>query len=194
MNVAVFPIRRYADFLVNEINAHGEVVRLTSLAADSSEAGQETSGPAAAAGGSGNTAEDSCQTDGLFCSSSVSMADWSELDKMLGAAGCAAVRHYFDQIANYEDFQRTLARGEARVVVSCDQEGFIHKPPQFIDLPSSSEKEARTAVHQFFKRPGLPRLSTETVTGSSGNNSIRLSYHAQVTSLVMTSRLPFLSN
>ena len=109
------------------------------------------------------------------------MTDWAEVEELLGTAGCAAVRQYFDQIAAYEEFQGTLARGEARRAVPGEHEGFVHKPPPSIDLPFSGDKAARTAVHQFFKRPGLPRLSTETITGSGGDStSIRLSYHAQV--------------
>ena len=172
---------RYADFLVNEINARGEVVRLTSLKADSSEADQEAADPGAAADASGSSAAPSNnQADGAPCSGSGSVPDWSEVDELVGTAGCAAVRQYFDQIAAYEEFQCTLVRGEAKHAVSCDQKGFIHKPPPSIDLPFSGDKAARTVVHQFFKRPGLPRLSTETITGAGGSTSIRLSYHAQV--------------
>ena len=171
---------RYADFLVNEINADGEVVRLTSLTAGSSEADQEAADPGAAADASGSAAPSSSQADLTPCSGSNSVPDWSEVDELVGTAGCAAVRQYFDQIAAYEKFQCTLARGEAKHAVSCDQKGFIHKPPSSIDLPFSGDKAARTAVHQFFKRPSLPRLSTETITGAGGSTSIRLSYHAQV--------------
>ena len=132
-----------------------------------------------AAGTNGDAATDnSSQAEERSCPGSVT--DWSVVNELLGAAGCAAVRQYFDQIAAYEKFQCTLARGEARRAVPCDQQGFIHKPPPSIDLPFSGDKAARTAVHQFFKRPGLPRLSTETITGGSDSTSIRLSYHAQV--------------
>jgi hypothetical protein len=54
------------------------------------------------------------------------------------------------------------------------------RPPKPISLSVSGDKLARTAVHQFFKRLGLPKTSTETVTEESGQTSIQLFYHAQV--------------
>ncbi|KAK9908622.1 hypothetical protein WJX75_000533 [Coccomyxa subellipsoidea] len=54
------------------------------------------------------------------------------------------------------------------------------KPPQPIMFEVSSNKDERTAVHHFFKQPGLPKCSTETVPASEeGQNSMRLCYHAQ---------------
>ena len=95
---------------------------------------------------------------------------------MLGSAQAESVQQYFQQIAAYEEFQRRRAAGEEK---SPQAEGFVHKPAGCIMLPASGDKAARTAVHAWFKQPGMPNVSTETVTGKDGSSTIRLSYHVQ---------------
>ena len=83
-------------------------MRLTSLKADSAEAGQEDGDPGADA--SGSATPSGGQAEEVSCSGRVNVPDWSEVDKLLGTAGCAAVRQYFDQLAAYEEFQSSLPR------------------------------------------------------------------------------------
>ena len=103
----------------------------------------------------------------------------SGLDKLLSSEAVAAVQQFLEAVEAYE---RTWAENDA--TASADKASGVEraKPPQPIVFAVSSNKDERTAVHHFFKQPGLPKCSTETVPASKdGQNSMRLCYHAQVT-------------
>ncbi len=188
---------RYSDFLVNEIDSAGNVVQLNKTAISSSEqeASQSvvpntgtvqeepktaaTSAPetqAAASNGSHKQAESGGYAQLL-----------SGLDDLLTPDDVAAVQRFFADIMAYE---MSWMEQDASDAGNCPAAGPGSsnerlKPPQPIRFPVSSNKDERTALHQFFKQPGLPKLSTETVprdTREGEQPAIILCYHAQVRS------------
>ncbi|CAL8462051.1 g1582 [Coccomyxa elongata] len=186
--------QRYSDFLVNEIDSAGDVVQLNTTAISSSEQGDSqpvvpnigtvqeepktaaTSAPekqAAASNGSHKQAENGGYAQFL-----------SGLDDMLSPDDVAAVQRFFAEIMVYESSWTEQDASDAgnRPAAGPGSSNERLKPPQPIRFPVSSNKDERTALHQFFKQPGLPKLSTETVprdTREGEQPAIMLCYHAQ---------------
>ena len=151
---------------MNELDAAGQIVRLTKLSAEGVLPPAPPQEEPAAAAAEEEPSEGAQTTPGK--------PDWAELDSLLGAEAGAAVQEYFGQIAAYETFQQEQAAGNRH-----SDGAFIHKPPKSITFLAGTDKAVRTAVHHFFRRPGLPRLSTDTIAGEAGATCIRLNYHAQ---------------
>lgn len=188
---------RYSDFLVNEIDSAWDVVQLNTTAVSSSE--QEASQPVVPNPGTvqeeAKTAATSApEKQAAASNGSHKQADsegyahlLSGLDGLLSPDNVAAVQRFFADITAYE---RSWTEQDASDAGHCPAAGPGSskerlKPPQPIRFPVSSNKDERTALHQFFKQPGLPKLSTETVprdTREGEQPAIMLCYHAQVRS------------
>lgn len=184
--------RRYSDFLVNEIDSNGNAVQLNSVAVTTSEpaARQPHNTDAAPEPSKSQSAHAKLQEtpDGPTNTTRPIqvMELLSGLDKFLSPEDIATVHQFFAEVDAYE---RSWVESNAASTVdnstNSPSSNQRLKPPQPISFTVSSNKDMRTAVHQFFKRPVLPKCSTETLPHEDGGqHRIQLCYHAQVGSLL----------
>ena len=108
---------------------------------------------------------------------------------LAGEANAAALQSFLDAILAYEQQQQQQQQGSIQAPASA---GTQCSPPPPISLDAATaDKAQRTAVHAFFRKPGLPRLQTDSVTAGgksarggadcgSGVHAIRVTYLPQV--------------
>jgi hypothetical protein len=179
---------------VNEIDSNGNVVQLNSTSVSTSETAPSPAVTASARRDAVSTAHSSAPEADAEAPQKASNAPadmstppgyvqlLSGLDKLLSFEAVEAVQQF---LAAVEAYERSWAEIDAQNETTTSAEKVSGaeraKPPQPIMFEVSSNKDERTAVHHFFKQPGLPKCSTETVPASEeGQNSMRLCYHAQV--------------
>ncbi|BDA41229.1 Multisubstrate pseudouridine synthase 7 [Coccomyxa sp. Obi] len=188
--------QRYSDFLVNEIDSAGDVVQLNSTAVSSPEEGASesvvtASNPGTVHGEPKTAATSAPEEQAAALDGSLNQAGsggyvqlLSGLDDLLSPDDVAAVQRFFAEIEAYESTwaEHDASDGGNRPAAGPESSTGKLKPPQPIRFPVSSNKDERTALHQFFKRPGLPKLSTETVPRDNREGeqpAFMLCYHAQ---------------
>ena len=179
---------------MNEVDSNGNVVQLNSISVSTSETVQSPAVTASARRDGVSTAPSSAPEADAEAPQKASDAPadlnnppgyvqlLSGLDKLLSSEAVAAVQHFLEAVEAYErSWAEVDAQNEATTTAEKSSNAERVKPPQPIMFEVSSNKDERTAVHHFFKQPGLPKCSTETVPASEeGQNSMRLCYHAQV--------------
>ncbi len=180
---------------MNEIDGNGNVVQLNSTAVSTSERAPSPAAPAPACSERGNIEPNTAPEAAVVAPEAPPHASadvtappgyaqfLSGLDKLLPSEGVAAVQQFLTAVEAYE---RSWADADAPSDADAPAEKLSSaervKPPLPITFAVSSNKDERTAVHHFFKQPGLPKCSTETMpAGENGENCMRLCYHAQVT-------------
>ncbi|EIE24990.1 tRNA pseudouridine synthase D [Coccomyxa subellipsoidea C-169] len=185
--------QRYSDFLVNEIDCNGNVVQLNSTAVSTSERAPSPAAPAPACSETGNIEPNTAPEAAVVPPEAPPHASadiaallgyaqlLSGLDKLLPSEGVAAVQQFLTAVEAYErSWAEADAPSDADAPVEKPSSAERVKPPLPITFAVSSNKDERTAVHHFFKQPGLPKCSTETMpAGEDGENCMRLCYHAQ---------------
>ena len=177
---------------MNEIDRAGDVVQLNSIIVSSSEQGSSQPTPGTAQEEPETAATLAAEEQAAACNGSHKETQnegygqlLSGLDDLLASEDVAAVQRFFADITAYEGSWAEQDASDAGTRPAAGP-GSSHeklKPPQPIRFPVSSNKDERTALHLFFKRPGLPKLSTETVPRDSREGeqpAIMLCYHAQV--------------
>ncbi|CAL5229719.1 g13095 [Coccomyxa viridis] len=180
---------RFSDFLVNEIDASGRVVRLTSLDASSSVVQQSSVQPKLPAiPESAETADEKppAQTsagaaEAPDTSSSVtetypSKPDWEETVKgfadVLPAESYSAVLSFYQTIAAFE-----AARSGTLPNPEDGSEREYVRPPKPLSVPVSADKAERTRVHELCRHPKLPKVTTQTIQEDPERPLIELSFH-----------------